>query len=93
MAWSQDVDALSNGSCCPQTLCWSRLLPPRLSQVLICEWADGCGEGHPDRTMNYLENWIEQLNPLAALPSIAILFLIASIAGWYVGNLIQWFRR
>ena len=43
--------------------------------------------------MNYLQNWIEQLNPLAAFPSIAMLFLIASIAGWYVGNLIQWFRR
>jgi len=35
--------------------------------------------------MNYLQNWIEQLNPLAAFPSIAMLFLIASIAGWYVG--------
>jgi hypothetical protein len=43
--------------------------------------------------MNYLQNWIEQLNPLASLPSIAMLFLIASIAGWYVGNLIQGFRR
>ena len=43
--------------------------------------------------MNYLQNWIEQLNPLAAFPSIAMLFLIASIAGWYVGNLIQWLRR
>jgi hypothetical protein len=44
-------------------------------------------------TMNYLQSWIEELNPLASLPSIAILFLIAIIAGWYVGNLIQWFRR
>jgi hypothetical protein len=43
--------------------------------------------------MNYLQNWTEQLNPLASLPSIAMLFLIASIGGWYVGNLIQWFRR
>jgi len=43
--------------------------------------------------MNYLQSWIEELNPLASLPSIAILFLIAIIAGWYVGNLIQWFRR
>jgi hypothetical protein len=44
-------------------------------------------------TMNYLQSWIEELNPLASLPSIAILFLIAIVAGWYVGNLIQWFRR
>lgn len=43
--------------------------------------------------MNYLQSWIEELNPLASLLSIAILFLIATIAGWYVGNLIQWFRR
>jgi hypothetical protein len=43
--------------------------------------------------MNYLQNLIDQLNPTAALPSIAILFLIASIAGWYVGNLILWLRR
>ena len=32
-------------------------------------------------------------NPVVAFPSIAIIFLIASIAGWYVGNLIQWLRR
>jgi hypothetical protein len=43
--------------------------------------------------MNYLQNWIEQLDPLASLSSIGMLFLIASIAGWYVANLIQWFRR
>ena len=40
-----------------------------------------------------LQNWIDQVNPMAALPSKAILFLIASIAGWYVGNLLQWLRR
>jgi hypothetical protein len=34
-------------------------------------------------------NWISPL----ALPSIAILFLMASILGWYVGSLIQWLRR
>ena len=43
--------------------------------------------------MNYLQSWIEELSPLASLPSIAIIFLIAIVAGWYVGNLIQWFRR
>jgi hypothetical protein len=43
--------------------------------------------------MIYLQNWIDQVNPMATLPSIAILFLIASIAGWYVGNLLQWLRH
>ena len=42
--------------------------------------------------MRYL-NWIDQLSPEAALPSIALLFLLASILGWYVGSLIQWVRR
>ena len=42
--------------------------------------------------MRYL-NWIDQLSSAAALPSIALLFLIASILGWYVGSLIQWLRR
>jgi hypothetical protein len=37
----------------------------------------------PAQTMNHLQTWIEELNPLASLPSIAILFLIAIIAGWY----------
>jgi hypothetical protein len=44
-------------------------------------------------TMDRLQTWIDELNPLASLTSIAFLFLIAIIAGWYVGNLIQWFRR
>jgi hypothetical protein len=43
--------------------------------------------------MDRLQTWIDELNPLASLTSIAFLFLIAIIAGWYVGNLIQWFRR
>ena len=43
--------------------------------------------------MNPLHNnWID-INPMAAFPLIAILFLLASIAGWYLGNLIQWRRR
>ncbi len=37
------------------------------------------------KPMNYLQNWIQQLNPMSSLPSIAIFFLIASIASWYVG--------
>jgi hypothetical protein len=43
--------------------------------------------------MMYLQDSIDQLNPATALPSIAVLFLIASILGWYVGSLIQWLRR
>jgi hypothetical protein len=43
--------------------------------------------------MSYLQDCIDQLNPVAALPSIAVLFLIASILGWYVGSLIQWLWR
>jgi hypothetical protein len=33
--------------------------------------------------MDYLQSEIEHLNPLASLLSLAIPFLIASIAGWY----------
>jgi hypothetical protein len=43
--------------------------------------------------MVYLQSGIEHLNQLASLLSIAVPFLIASIAGWYMGNLIQFFRR
>ena len=43
--------------------------------------------------MRYLQHCIDQLPPVAALPLIAGLFLIASILGWYVGSLIQWLRR
>jgi len=43
--------------------------------------------------MSYLQECIDQLPSVAAPPSIAGLFLIASILGWYVGSLIQWLRR
>jgi hypothetical protein len=43
--------------------------------------------------MNYLQHWLEQLSPLTSLASIATIFMIASIAGLYAGNLIEWFRR
>ncbi|MBT1517670.1 hypothetical protein KIP88_46245, partial [Bradyrhizobium sp. SRL28] len=43
--------------------------------------------------MSYLQDGIDQLSSVAALPSIAVLFLIASILGWYMGSLIQWLRR
>ena len=36
--------------------------------------------------MDHFQNWVDQL-PMAPLPSIAIFFLIASIGGWYVGDL------
>jgi hypothetical protein len=43
--------------------------------------------------MDYLQNGIEHLSPLTSVLAIAIVFLIASIAGWYAGNLVQCFRR
>jgi hypothetical protein len=43
--------------------------------------------------MDYLQNGVEHLSPMASLLSLAILFLIASIAGWYVGNLLLSLRR
>jgi hypothetical protein len=43
--------------------------------------------------MDYLQNGVEHLCPMASLLSLAILFLIASIAGWYVGNLLLSLRR
>jgi hypothetical protein len=42
--------------------------------------------------MDHLQ-WVEHLNPTVSLLSLAIPFLIASIAGWYVGNLLLWLRR
>ena len=33
-----------------------------------------------------------QLNPMAAFLMLGLIFLIASIAGWYTGNLVQWLR-
>jgi predicted membrane protein len=50
-------------------------------------------EGNPDRANELYAKLGDQLNPVAAFPSIVIIFLIASIAGWYVGNLIQCLRR
>jgi hypothetical protein len=43
--------------------------------------------------MDYLQNGFELLNPLASLLPLATLFLISSITGWYVGNLLLWLRR
>jgi hypothetical protein len=43
--------------------------------------------------MENFQDWNEQLGPVAVFASIPILFLAASIAGWYAGNWIQWLRR
>jgi hypothetical protein len=40
-----------------------------------------------------LQRYVDQLSPAATLPLIALLFLIASILGWYVGNLILRLRQ
>ena len=96
MAWLQDVDARFK-----QSRAQGRR--SQVPQAALCSRSDtnaraGCfseGIGLPlwkIEAMRYL-NWIDQLSPVAALPSIALLFLIASILGWYVGSLIQWLRR
>jgi hypothetical protein len=43
--------------------------------------------------MDILQDWIEQLGSVAISSATAILFLIASIAGWYAANWIKWLRR
>ena len=43
--------------------------------------------------MDYLQNGAELLSPMASLLSLAIAFLIASIAGWYIGTLLLLLRR
>jgi hypothetical protein len=40
-----------------------------------------------------LENWIDSLDPKVAFLVMGGVFLIASVAGWYVGDLILWLRR
>ena len=34
-----------------------------------------------------------QLNPMAVFLILGLIFLIASIGGWYTGNLVQWLRN
>jgi len=43
--------------------------------------------------MDHLQNGFEHLTPLASLLPITTLFLTASIAGWYVGDLVLRLRR
>jgi hypothetical protein len=40
--------------------------------------------------MENLQDWLAQLGPVATCTAIAVLFLFASIAGWYAGN---WIHR
>jgi hypothetical protein len=42
--------------------------------------------------METLQDWLGQLGPVANFTAIAVIFLLASIAGWYVGNWIHWLR-
>jgi len=39
--------------------------------------------------MTHLQNGMDQLSPMAALPTISIIFFIASVAGWYIGDIIE----
>jgi hypothetical protein len=36
---------------------------------------------------------IDQVSPMVGFFMMALFFLIASIGGWYTGNLIQWLRH
>jgi hypothetical protein len=42
--------------------------------------------------MSSLQNWIDQLNPLVAFLVMGGVFLVASVAGWYGGDLILQLR-
>jgi hypothetical protein len=41
--------------------------------------------------MNALQNWI-QLDPAIAFLLMATVFLVVSVAGWYIGEAILWVR-
>lgn len=43
--------------------------------------------------MNNVQDWMDQLGPTVMLSSISIIFLVASIGGWYLGRLIQRLQR
>lgn len=34
-----------------------------------------------------------ELSPMAVFLTLGLIFLIASIGGWYTGNLVQWLRN
>lgn len=34
-----------------------------------------------------------ELSPVAVFLTLGLIFLIASIGGWYTGNLVQWLRN
>lgn len=42
--------------------------------------------------MNEIQNWIDQLDPAIAFPLMGTVFLIVSVAGWYIGGAIVWLR-
>jgi hypothetical protein len=43
--------------------------------------------------MTDVQNWIDQLDPMAAFFAMGGAFLIVSVAGWYVGDVILWLRK
>jgi hypothetical protein len=42
--------------------------------------------------MNAIQNWIDQLDPEIAFLLMGAVFLVVSVAGWYVGEAILWVR-
>jgi hypothetical protein len=44
-------------------------------------------------TLSELQDWTGQLDPTIAFLLMGSLFLVASVAGWHVSNLILWLRH
>ena len=40
-----------------------------------------------------LSDVVDQLSPMTIFSMIGFIFLIASLGGWYTGNLMQWLRN
>jgi hypothetical protein len=40
-----------------------------------------------------LSDVVRQLSPTAIFSMMGLIFLLASIGGWYTGNLTQWLRN
>ena len=43
--------------------------------------------------MSYLQNWIDQLDPMIAFLVMGSAFLIGGLGGWYAGEIILWLTR
>jgi hypothetical protein len=43
--------------------------------------------------MSYLQDWIDQLDPMIAFLVMGSAFLIGGLGGWYAGEIILWLTR